>query len=91
MQNTAEGDEALLSLNVAVGYSNTALGHQALYSDTTGADNTATGDSALFGNATGNGNTVFGSAGVEIAKLPQAVVSCPSRWNVSANCLACSG
>ena len=45
-ENTAEGDDALLSLTA--GQYNTAIGFDALYSDTTGISNTANGDSALM-------------------------------------------
>jgi len=40
--NTAEGTSALFSLT-SDGFSDTAVGYQALYSDTTGSYNTATG------------------------------------------------
>ena len=40
--------------------SNTALGHQALLSNTTGFDNTAHGDAALRNNTTGYQNTALG-------------------------------
>jgi hypothetical protein len=55
--NTAEGDNALFSLTT--GYSNTAIGHEALFSNT-GNDNTAVGDEALYSNTTGNDNTAIG-------------------------------
>src|SRR6266550_6774583 len=51
--NTAEGDNALLSLTS--GASNTAIGFSALSSDTTGNFNTASGQNALFNNTTGSG------------------------------------
>jgi Chaperone of endosialidase len=57
--NTAEGDNALLSLTT--GTNNTALGANALQSDTTGSTNTATGNGALAGNTTGNNNTATGT------------------------------
>jgi Chaperone of endosialidase len=58
-QNTAEGQQALLSLTT--GLWNTALGFQALKSDTTGYSNTATGGRALFSNTTGIQNTANGA------------------------------
>jgi Chaperone of endosialidase len=58
-QNTAEGEQALLSLTT--GLWNTALGFQALKSDTTGYSNTATGGRALFSNTAGIQNTANGA------------------------------
>jgi len=74
--NTAEGEEALLSLstggfNTAVGYRtlfnvrigsfNTAVGAGALFSNT-GFENTATGAGALLNNTFGNFNTANGES-----------------------------
>ena len=74
--NTAEGDNALLSLtsgisNTAVGLNalkanttgeaNTANGARALASNTIGHDNTANGVQALYKNTTGNYNIAIGS------------------------------
>ena len=42
------------------GSNNTAIGHQALYSNTTGAFNTANGFQSMFSNQTGNANTAYG-------------------------------
>jgi hypothetical protein len=58
--NTAEGTDALFSL-ISGGLGNTAVGFNALFSDTTGSNNTATGDGALDSNTTGNGNTATGA------------------------------
>jgi hypothetical protein len=73
--NTAEGQNALLSLtsgvyNTAVGFSslksntignaNTAIGVNALSSNTTGYNNTANGVNALYSNTTGYENTANG-------------------------------
>ena len=58
--NTAEGTDALFSL-MSGGLGNTAVGFNALFSDTTGSNNTATGDGALDSNTTGNGNTATGA------------------------------
>jgi hypothetical protein len=56
-QNTAEGEDALLSLTT--GTDNTALGFQALYSNKVGFRNTATGANALFGShGDGNANAI---------------------------------
>src|SRR5439155_686955 len=75
--NTAEGDNALLSLttgrsDTAVGCqtlptnttatSNTANSAQAIQINTTASDNTATGESGLFSNTTGINSTADGSA-----------------------------
>src|SRR5437899_2971697 len=49
-ENTAEGDDALFSLDTSQGLANTAIGFNALYSNTTGSDNTASGDDALYDN-----------------------------------------
>jgi hypothetical protein len=57
--NTAEGNNALLSLTTGVW--NTAVGDQALKNDTTGGGNTATGFQALFGTTAGKQNTAYGS------------------------------
>jgi hypothetical protein len=59
-QNTAEGDSALFNLDTSQGIANTAIGFQALFSNTTGGDNTASGYQALFSNTTGNNNTATG-------------------------------
>ena len=58
-QNTAEGQQALLSLTT--GLWNTALGFQALKSESSGKSNTATGGRALFSNTTGSQNTANGA------------------------------
>ena len=73
--NTAEGQNALLSLtsgvyNTAVGFAslksntigtvNTAIGVNALSLNTTGVNNTATGGNALYSNTTGYQNTASG-------------------------------
>ena len=76
--NTAEGQDALLSLlpaghgNTAVGWSslksntegsrNTAIGTGTLFFNTTGINNTANGKSALENNTTGSANNAFGLA-----------------------------
>jgi hypothetical protein len=56
-ENTALGVSALLS---ATGGGNTATGHGALMSNTTGIQNTATGDDVLIDNTTGSNNTASG-------------------------------
>ncbi len=59
-ENTAEGEDALFSLETnSLGF-NTAVGFQALYNNTRGYQNTAVGDQALHGNTTGSGNTAVG-------------------------------
>jgi hypothetical protein len=59
--NTAEGEDALFSLDTSQGGANTAIGFDALYSNTTSSDNTATGSEALYSNTTGVGNTATGT------------------------------
>jgi hypothetical protein len=56
--NTAEGTDALFSLNG--GLYNTAVGLNALYTDSTGGRNTATGVNALRYNVMGASNTAVG-------------------------------
>ena len=56
--NTAEGQDALLSLTT--GTYNTATGYLSLKSNTTGSFNTATGVGALSGNTTGSVNVADG-------------------------------
>ncbi len=62
--NTAEGDGALSSVQInattGAGLANTAIGFDALHSNTTGSDNTATGNTALLNNTTGSFNTATG-------------------------------
>ena len=58
-ENTAEGDSALFSLT-ANGVRNTAIGFNALFSNTGGGANTAVGAAALASN-TANDNTACGS------------------------------
>ena len=62
--NTAEGDGALSSVQINAtagnGIDNTAIGFDALFSNTTGSSNTAIGFDALLSNTTGVGNTANG-------------------------------
>lgn len=62
-QNTAEGDDALFSLNSATAtiIGNTAVGNSALYSNTSGNENTGVGMEALLSNTSGNDNTAVGT------------------------------
>src|SRR5215510_5693568 len=57
--NTVLGDDALIS-NIGAG--NTAIGFQALFSNTTGGGNTANGGAALQSNTRGGGNTATGGS-----------------------------
>ena len=59
-ENTAEGEDALFSLLLGHLGGNTAMGFEALYSNTTGYDNTGIGDQVLHNNTTGSGNTAIG-------------------------------
>src|SRR5437667_350367 len=58
--NTAEGDNALFSLDTSQGFDNTAIGFDALFSLTTGPYNTANGSVALQSNTTGSNNIALG-------------------------------
>src|SRR5437762_2620016 len=58
--NTAEGEDALFSLDTLLGTDNTAIGFDALYNNTTGSFNTANGVHALHRNTIGNYNTASG-------------------------------
>ena len=69
VENTAVGDQALKmnvgtldpsSGQVTAGYSNSAFGGIALYSNTQGYQNTASGEAALYSNQTGNNNSAHG-------------------------------
>jgi Chaperone of endosialidase len=57
--NTVLGDDGLLR---NTGANNTAVGFNALQSNTTGPSNTAVGSAALVSNTTGDANTVIGNA-----------------------------
>jgi uncharacterized coiled-coil protein SlyX len=59
-ENTAEGTDALFSLIKGSIGLNTAIGFQALYSNTTGYENTAGGANALHNNTTGFANVANG-------------------------------
>jgi hypothetical protein len=60
-QNTAEGEDALLNLDLGSPGRNTAVGFQTLYHNTTGYDNAAVGNMALTSNTTGGSNSALGS------------------------------
>jgi hypothetical protein len=62
-QNTAEGDDALFSLNT--GTDNTAIGFNALFGNTSGTGNTAIGSQALVSNTAGSSNTACGVRALE--------------------------
>jgi len=59
--NTAEGDNALLNVNTAIGINNTAVGANALRDNTTGGYNVAVGSGALASNTTGQQNMAIGT------------------------------
>ncbi len=66
--NTAVGYQALFNDqpdNTIDGNSNTALGAQSLYSNTTGAYNTASGLKSLYSNTVGHYNTASGYGGLK--------------------------
>jgi Chaperone of endosialidase len=58
--NTAEGFQALINVNTAIGIFNTAIGAKTLSADTSGAHNTAVGGQALLHNLDGSFNTAIG-------------------------------
>ena len=61
LANTAMGSNALLNINLAESAChNTAIGKDALFSDSSGSYNTASGFSALYSNQTGDNNTAAG-------------------------------
>jgi hypothetical protein len=59
-RNTRLGFEALNVVDTSTIRSNTAVGYQALFSNTTGLINTANGTQALYSNTTGFSNTAVG-------------------------------
>ena len=61
-QNTVVGENALVS---NTGFENTAIGFQALLSNTIGNFNTANGFQALLRNTTGNNNTANGTGALQ--------------------------
>jgi hypothetical protein len=63
--NTAEGINALHDINTAVGINNTAVGANALASDTTGYSNVAVGSGALASNTTGKFNMAIGAEALQ--------------------------
>jgi len=62
---TFNSDVTINGITVGLGksskYTNTAIGNNTLYSNTTGVDNTANGIDALYYNTTGGGNTANGN------------------------------
>ncbi len=65
-RNTAEGTDALFSDDIEAGTDNTAIGFNALFSNTGGSENTATGSSALYSNLGGIDNTATGVAALAL-------------------------
>jgi hypothetical protein len=65
-RNTAEGQDALLHLNLSSARNNTGLGYDAMYSTTNGSANTATGARASYSNTTGLSNAATGSAALSL-------------------------
>ena len=72
--NTAEGTDGLFSLDTSQGFSNTALGFDALYSTTTGGGNTANGVQRSFSAqpATPNRQRPLRSIAITIFILPSS-------------------
>src|SRR5437763_11985676 len=60
--NTAEGTNALFSLVTNLGFNETAIGFEALYTDRNGNYNTAVGWKALHSNTSGGDNTAIGAS-----------------------------
>src|SRR5207248_980908 len=63
--NTAYGTHALNDPYLQ-GANNTAIGYDAVTSDTAGSDNTGTGAYTLANNTTGNQNTAFGNQTLQV-------------------------
>ena len=68
--NTAEGDNALFNLNTSLGTNNTALGFDALLSETNQGFNTAVGSQAMLSSTTGFSNTAIGYQALKSATGP---------------------
>ena len=68
--NTAEGDNALFSLDTSLGTNNTALGSDALLSETNEGFNTAVGSQAMLSSTTGFSNTAIGYQALMSATSP---------------------
>jgi hypothetical protein len=64
--NTAEGQDALFSLNTDFFFSNTAVGYKALFSTAISSNNTAVGRSSLFANDAGFSNTAVGELALRL-------------------------
>jgi hypothetical protein len=64
-ENTAEGTDALFSLNTGSGFGNTAVGFDALFSTVSGVANTAVGVQALQANTDGPNNVAVGFGALE--------------------------
>src|SRR5881409_1373505 len=64
--NTAEGQNALFSLNI--GLDNTAIGEGALKNNTTGSKNTALGDGAGFRVTTADHVICIGTQGLNVSR-----------------------
>ena len=60
-RNLAIGNYALRNHNPGLFGTNIAIGHEALFTSTTGAGNLAIGERALYANTSGNGNIGIGS------------------------------
>jgi hypothetical protein len=73
--NTALGQEALISLDLPNGTGNTALGRTSLMSNTTGQDNTAVGRSALVANTSGIANVAVGADALGVNSTGDANVA----------------
>jgi trimeric autotransporter adhesin len=85
--NTAEGLNALFSVNTAVGQFNTAVGFAALKFDTSGAHNTAVGGQALLNNngsfntAVGENALVHNTTGIQNMALGQGALAVNTGGN----------
>ncbi len=81
--NTAEGQDALLNLS-ASGIQNTALGFEALLSETSGDNNTATGYQSLRSNTTGSANAATGVWALT-ANTTGSANTATGMWALTAN------
>jgi trimeric autotransporter adhesin len=83
--NTAEGEDALFSLDVGVAQGNTAVGSGALHDTIDGNSNTAIGEFALYNNTDGSDNTAVGTQALysNVGTFNTAMGVAALFWNTS--------